>query len=241
MSITKVVSLKNDDKLVIPCAGKLFRSNISKDDKALCFVINKGYIETVLLDNMMRVLDSLNDIKELVLVGSVEKVSFRNGTIVYRQRIFFKSLKIMLETCKLNGLKVEVLKDFKISISNIVNCADDLKYLERYALNQSSDIDNWLTNSCLIHINNMLLTLNMFSDLGKRINPVLNGKVGYLDRAPLLVSSYSIDNKTSAIFIEKEIMNDNRMYSIKINDDGKLNFGFTTSNLQKDIKEGVFK
>ena len=38
MSILNAIAVKGTNKFVVPCAGKMFRSSISKDDKALCFV-----------------------------------------------------------------------------------------------------------------------------------------------------------------------------------------------------------
>ena len=74
MSILNAIAVKGTNKFVVPCAGKMFRSSISKDDKALCFVINKGYFETTDLISMLSILDYTTKVNDIVLVGKIEKV-----------------------------------------------------------------------------------------------------------------------------------------------------------------------
>ena len=70
MSIVRTLTAQNECKLVIPFPGKMFRSNISKRDRALCFVINKGYIDSVSLSNLLSVLDEFDD-EDLIVVGNI--------------------------------------------------------------------------------------------------------------------------------------------------------------------------
>lgn len=241
MSILNAIAIKGTNKFVVPCAGKMFRSSISKDDKALCFVINKGYFETTDLISMLSILDYTTKVNDIVLVGKVEKVRLRTSKIiVYRQRVFFKNLRIFLNFCKVQGIRFELTQDFHISINNIMNCREDLIYLERYAKKFDESIDEWLTHCCTIELYYLLKSLNMYSDLSKRVNNYLRGRINYLYRAPFLISSYSIDTKSSGIFLGF-VAEDKRLYKDEVTGVDLLKYGYTKKNVEADIKGGAFK
>lgn len=241
MSILNAIAIKGINKFVVPCAGKMFRSSISKDDKALCFVINKGYFETTDLISMLSILDYTTKVNDIVLVGKIEKVRLRTSKIiVYRQRVFFKNLRIFLNFCKVQGIRFELAQDFHISINNIMNCREDLIYLERYAKRFDESIDEWLTHCCTIELYYLLKSLNMYSDLSKRVNIYLRGRVNYLYRAPFLISSYSIDTKSSGIFLGF-VAEDKRLYKDDVTGVDLLKYGYTQKNVEADIKGGAFK
>lgn len=241
MSILNAIAVKGTNKFVVPCAGKMFRSSISKDDKALCFVINKGYFETTDLISMLSILDYTTKIEDIVLVGKVEKVRLKaTKLIVYRQRVFFKNLRIFLNFCKVQGIRFELAKDFRISINNIMNCREDLVYLERYAKRFDESIDEWLTHCCIIELFYLLKSLNMYSDLGKRVNSYLMGRINYLYRAPFLISSYNIDTKSSGIFLGF-VAEDKRLYKDEVTGVELLKYGYTQKNVEADINGGAFK
>lgn len=241
MSILNAIAVKGTNKFVVPCAGKMFRSSISKDDKALCFVINKGYFETTDLISMLSILDYTTKVEDIVLVGKVEKVRLKaTKLIVYRQRVFFKNLRIFLNFCKVQGIRFELTKDFRISINNIMNCREDLVYLERYAKRFDESIDEWLTHCCIIELFYLLKSLNMYSDLGKRVNSYLKGRINYLYRAPFLISSYNIDTKSSGIFLGF-VAEDKRLYKDDVTGVELLKYGYTQKNVEADINGGAFK
>lgn len=241
MSILNAIAVKGTNKFVVPCAGKMFRSSISKDDKALCFVINKGYFETTDLISMLSILDYTTKVEDIVLVGKVEKVRLKaTKLIVYRQRVFFKNLRIFLNFCKVQGIRFELTKDFRISINNIMNCREDLVYLERYAKRFDESIDEWLTHCCIIELFYLLKSLNMYSDLGKRVNSYLMGRINYLYRAPFLISSYNIDTKSSGIFLGF-VAEDKRLYKDEVTGVELLKYGYTQKNVEADINGGAFK
>lgn len=241
MSILNAIAVKGTNKFVVPCAGKMFRSSISKDDKALCFVINKGYFETTDLISMLSILDYTTKVNDIVLVGKIEKVRLRTSKIIaYRQRVFFKNLRIFLNFCKVQGIRFELAQDFHISINNIMNCREDLIYLERYAKRFDESIDEWLTHCCTIELYYLLKSLNMYSDLSKRVNIYLRGRVNYLYRAPFLISSYSIDTKSSGIFLGF-VAEDKRLYKDDVTGVDLLKYGYTQKNVEADIKGGAFK
>ena len=237
MSISKALSFQTQSKLVIPCAGKMFYSSISGEKQVLCFVINKGYIETSSLDGMLTTLDDL-DSKSIIKVGNVDKVRVKKSNrIVYRQRVYFKSITEILVLCKRNGIKFEISPSFKISINNIMNVIDELGKLEYFARQFDETIDVWLTNCCIIHIHNLLLSLGMWSDLGGRVANILKDKHGYMDFAPFLISRYDIKKHISSVYIEQEQRLIDGMYSKPLYNGSDLSVGFTTDNIEKFRKE----
>ena len=238
MSVLSAISKTGTNKFIVPCAGKMFHSSISKKDSALCFVLNKGYFETQDIVSMTSILDDVASIKEFILVGGVDKVC-QNGIIYYRQRVFFKSLGKLLQFCRSFGLRFELSEDFRISINSILNCVDDLIFLERYAKRFDETIDTWLTHCCVIELHYYIRSLGLYSTLEEKVNTYLKGREDYLGRAPFLISSYSIDNKNSGIFLGFDI-EDTRLYrNCKSNKD-LLRLGFTKKGILKDLKEGRF-
>jgi hypothetical protein len=239
MSIINTVAMKGFNRFIVPCAGKMFHSSIPNKDTALCFVINKGYFETDDLLSMLSILDDVTGVKEFILVGKIEKISINGGLqIVYRQRLYFKSLYKLLCLCKNLGLRFDIAPDFRISINNVMNCLDDLVYLERYAMRFDESIDSWLTHCCIIELYFYLKSMNMFASLGKQANSLLRNKVNYLHRAPFLISSYNIEKHSSSIFLGFEVK-DKRAYDVEVTGEALLAEGYTTKNVEKDKKEGV--
>lgn len=238
--VSTLASSRKSNKLVIPLPGKMFRSSISKDVKALGFVINKGYLEMDTKAGMQEIIRDIDITPSIVLVGGVERVRLSNHSIVYRQRVFFKSLRHMLNLCRLHLLWFELDPGFHVTINSVMNCLDDLKYLERYARRFKLPIDVWLTNCCIVHLHFYLLSLNMTLGLDDRVDVILQDKVGYLDRAPFLVSTYSIDDTSSGLFLELNTK-DTRLYSKDVVNELYLTYGYTTANVEDDRKRGVFK
>lgn len=238
MSVLSAIAKSGTNKFIVPCAGKMFHSSISKRDSALCFVLNKGYFETQDLISMTSILDDASEIKDFILVGSVDKV-VQHGVVYYRQRIFFKSLGKLLQFCKSFGLRFELDSDFRISINSILNCVDDLIFLERYAKRFDETIDTWLTHCCIIELHYYMRSLGLYSTLGDKVDKYLENRVDYLGRAPFLISSYSIDNRNSGIFLGFDI-EDSRLYKEYKTGKDLLKLGFTKKGVLKDLKGGKF-
>lgn len=247
MAIGKILSAGSKDKFVVPCAGRLFRVNVSEHNKAVCFCLNKGYFEMTDLGMLLDVMDALDDWKSeygkgkklFIPVGRPDKVRLMStGKVVYRQRLFFRSLSGLLSVMARFGLRFEVMPNFRITINNIINCSEDLKYFERYASEFDETIDTWLTNSCLVHLHRFLVQIRQHSSLDHRVLEVLAGRMGYLDRAPFLALGYGLDKNTSSLFIGGG--QDSRAYSVADLDAFKLDFGYTSENLEKDKTGGVF-
>lgn len=243
MSISRAVATRTNNKFVVPCAGKMFKSNITNKNKALCFVLNKGYIQTDTLEEMKQIKDGIEQKYETIFsVGNIDKVILTNsGKLVYRQRYFFKNFQKMLEACKYYGLTFEIDKSFEITINNVLNCKDDLKYLEVYAKKFNETITEYLTNTCLVYIKDFLKVNDVYNLFPKDMNKFLEGKRNYLERAPFLIVSYSIDKSESGIFILDRNFKDNRKFDIeKKHTIDFVDYGFTDENVQKDLKNRVF-
>lgn len=237
MSILGSIVDKNN-RMIIPCSGKMFRSTLEGKNQALAYCLNKGYLDFADLADLLSVLDYLKSSDSFVLVGSIEKV-LSGDKLTYRQRIFFKSLNKLIEVCKRNGIVIEVSKDFRININNVLNCLDELVYLERYARQFSQDIDTYLTNTCLVRLNNIFKQGSVKYELNRDIDDLLIDKYGYLDRAPFVISDYDIASNTSGIFLEAYV-DDMRLYSGKVNVNNSIVFGYTTNNVQEDIEKRCF-
>ena len=237
MSILGSIVDKNN-RMIIPCSGKMFRSTLEGKNQALAYCLNKGYLDFADLADLLSVLDYLKSSDSFVLVGSIEKV-LSDDKLTYRQRIFFKSLNKLIEVCKRNGIVIEVSRDFRININNVLNCLDELVYLERYARQFSQDIDTYLTNTCLVRLNNIFKQGSVKYELNRDIDDLLIDKYGYLDRAPFVISDYNIASNTSGIFLEAYV-DDMRLYSGKVNVNNSIVFGYTTNNVQEDIEKRCF-
>lgn len=233
MGIAKVLSFQTQSKLVIPCAGKMFYSSIKGEKQALCFVLNKGYIETTSLNSMLSTLDAC-DRKTIIKVGNIDKIHLRKlDKYVYRQRLYFKSITEILSICKRYGIKFELAHNFKITINNIMNVIDNLGKLEHFAKGFDETIDTWLTNCCIVHIHCLLSSLSMASDLEPRVKQILNKRNGYMDYSPFLISSYDIKKHTSSVYIEPESVILDGMFSKPLYENNNLSMGFTTDNINK--------
>lgn len=236
MSISNTVTSFTDDKLVIPTLGKMFHSNINKTNRGLAFLVNKGYFELEDLQSMLYLVDYCSeDNDDLILVGSLSKVRLRSGKIVYRQRIFFRDLGKMINCCRLFGLKIVVPKYAHVTINNMINCRDEIKYLEKYASRFGQTIDEYLLWTFKIQFHLLLKQERIYSGLQKSIDNFLVGKTGYLDRAPFIVRRYSIKNHSSSLFFISDNSNESLFTQ------GLEGYGYTDKNKLSDKKKGVLK
>lgn len=222
----------------------MFKSNVTATNKALCFVLNKGYLQTDTLEEMRHFKEVIEEKYETVIhVGNIDKIKLDDtNKIVYRQRFFFKNLQLILDVCKYYGFTFEVDKDFEITINNIINCQSDLKYLEIYAKKFNETITQYLTNTCMVYISDFLKVSDVMVKMPKDMNKCLEGKKNYLERAPFLVVSYSIDKKESGIFIWDKNFKDNRKFDVqKQHTADVVDYGFTEEMIEADIKDKAFK
>lgn len=242
MSLVSSLESSSTVKFVVPRAGKMFKSNLSKEGKALAFCLNKGYFETQTLEDMQEVLATISDNENFILVGEIDKVKIpEQHSVIYRQRLFFKSLKDLLDICKGIGIKIYFPDSFRIDTNHLMNVIEELPALERYAYRYKETIDDWLTHCLWIDVHYLLKAQNMYSDLESRVSDVLSDKEGYMNRAPFLISSYNIDKHFSAIFLHlMEEEGDTRLFTVRIDQNAKdLVYGYTDDNVKRDRKRGV--
>ena len=227
-------------KFIIPAAGKMFNSTMVNGDKALCFCINKGYLQTTSFSLLSQLNSHLSTVSSIKLVDSINKIRLKNGSIVYRQRIFFKSLSDIAEICKIYCIKVMLSTDFRITINCVTNCAKDLAYLERYAFRYNESIETWLTNACKLELFLFLRRRELdTSGVDNSLYKLMQKHQGYLVRAPFLIDHYSIDEKTSGIFISTSDLDNIYLYddTCKVVK-GVPTFGFTQKVIKQDKRKG---
>jgi len=240
MSIISAVQQFQMAKFVIPFPGKMQHSTIAKSNQALCFCINKGYFDVQDPDTLRSIIEDIDETNGKVMrVGDVDTVRV-NGGITYRQRIFCKSFRLLLNVCKLNGATIVLDDNFEVTINSIMNCISDLKFLEHYAKKYGELIDTWLSNCLIIHINSLLVGMSMYTKYQSRVDDILKNKVGYCDRAPFLLSEFNWDEHKSSVFMNLD-NEDIRIFSTNVGDDYYKVYGFTTDNVTRDLKEGVFR
>lgn len=236
MSFLGEVIKSSGNIFYIPCSGKMFFSSIGKHDKALCICLNKGYLQTETLEEMIEIVQEMISSKYFKMVGEIEKVRLiKSNTVVYRQRVFFKSIVELVSYCQKFAVDLNFTDDFYITINSCMNVLDSLVYLERYARKEGVAIDVWLRDTCIVQLHQLLEQRGLPSVFKDRVKDILKGKKGYLDRAPFLVSYYDIDTHTSSVYIP--LSTDNKQYYSNA-DITKFNFGYTIKNVEKDVKEG---
>lgn len=242
MSLDTELSQVGDNKFIIPMLSKLHYTNVSFTNKALCFVVNKAYIETDTLSSILIIIEEMLKSIWLQPVGDIEKILLYDGSVRYRQRIFFYSLKEMLNLCRRYSLQVSVSDDFHIMIENITSCVKDISYLKFYASQHGESIDEWLKNCFIVHISGLLDYLGMYNSLKDYRDSITAGKLGYMDRAPFLLSYYNENLRQSSLFLDNTDVNDYSIYTEGIARSNKdLRYGFTIRNISRDRKAGIFK
>lgn len=240
MGLAKLVAESSVNRFVISYAGRMQFSNVSKTNKALCFMLNKGYFEIDTKEDFDSLLATIESYDTVVPVGDMEAVRLVGGNIIYRQRVYYTSLYQVLKLSKEFALGIALDSNFGIKIQNILGVCDYLKYIEVYTEGKEKLIDTYLTNCLTIQLYNVIEQFGLYSNLEESVESILENKKGYMDRAPFLLSTLCKKEKKSSIFLPLNF-SDERMYSITVDDRKILNYGFTLSNLKEDMKKGVFK
>ena len=224
---------------VIPNPSKCFWVKLNRNDNALLFNMNRGYIETSDIESCYYLSLFLvsNKDKFFKLLGSIDKVKLEDGNIVYRQRICFKSFYTLLLVIKSLKGKLVIGNDFNINTNCLTYCGGELPAMEKYANKFKLDVNTWLTLSLKIHIYYLCKKLSILDKLvlDNGIMKLQRGTKGFLDRSPFLCGT-SLDGSTSSI-LKVEDYDNSMLYS----GNKKLSFGYTSSNIRRDIKIGLFK
>lgn len=224
-------------KFVIPVLGKCFKSRISRRDKALVLVLNKGYIEADNIETCYYTTLFLSSHRSnyFVPVGNIDKVQNKSNNIVYRQRIYFKSLLVLFKVLKELNVDIEIPKSFRITTNNLVSVIKDIPMLERYARDFRVDIDTWLTEVCKVLLYSLCEELDMVDKINLT-SRVLKVPMGYLSRAPLLCGSYNVISHTSSVIVPKGL---SKLLYSTYNSVSDIPFGFTDKNIAYDMERGI--
>ena len=237
MSIAKLIAESNkNDRFMLSFVTNIINTNITKNNRALCFVVNLGYIET---DNT----DSINEICSgdcpFEVLGDIEEGYNKDGSVVYRQKAKFSSLVEVIKHMKVNGISIGVSDNFSVRSETLINIAEVLKYIKAYNPDSNSVID-YMNNCCIIQLHCLIKSLGADSLLDDMVNEILKDHQGYLNRSLFLISSYNIENKMFGFFLPS-VVDDERLYTIEIKDKKDFIYGFTSKNVRADKKKGVFK
>lgn len=205
----RYTSVMHESKIsfVIPIAGKMRQSRIGKNDKALCFSLDRGYIESRSYDACVitsRFLD-LTLKSNFILIGKVDKVLLKSGEVVYRQRVYFTSIATLVKISANFGIDIIITDSFKVGISQISRCVDWVSDLEMYSKNLLSDglsLDMWLTYCCIVQLYILCEEESVRLVLPKPIESYLVD--GLLVRAPYICGSFSQDGRGSTVVIPPE-------------------------------------
>lgn len=224
-------------KIVIPTAGKLIHIKVKRYGKVLCFVLNRGYIESKTLQDMLCLEQILDKVDSVNYVGKINKVVLNNGATVYRHRLYFTSLATIVKVCKDNNIEFLLGNSFSIDSNHLMNCTDDLNILSQYARRHNKTINEWLTDTCKIAIYELLKEIGLTSKslTSDSIKEIINGKVGYLTRAPLLVTDY-IPKTHKAVFMMPISLQNEKLYDLKSSEVSILDIGYTSKGVKHDIK-----
>lgn len=230
--LDELASLSNS-KLVLPCVGKMFNSDITDGDSALICVINKGYLESPSIEELLTFIEGTQD--SFVFVGNIDKVQLNSGGIVYRQRVFMHSILNAMKSCASYGFQIFVPNDFRIPINSMMNNLSDCYYLERIARFYRQSIDSYLKKVVLIQLYYMAESVGVSNNISEYYEKTKKrGHLkGILDYAPMLCSSYSISDHTSSIFIDESRVGTDLFYT------KALDYGYTSKHIAKLVEGGL--
>lgn len=196
--------MKERIKFVIPYASKLRYVTIGKKDRALAYCTDKGYIETYNMDACYYLSLFLKQTQtgKFIEVGNIEKIRLKDSTFVYRQRLYFTSLPLLIKIIGHFQGKIIIPESFKIGIQQMSYCARDIKNLEKYFnLKGFKDctLDDWLTDCCLLQMHILADMNNIALDAYKSFESL--AVEGILNRAPYLSGIYDISEKRSSLIV----------------------------------------
>jgi len=139
-----------DVTFVLPAAGNMVFTRIHNNDRLLCFTITKGYIETVSYASCVILAEFLVQTSKTKfrLIGGIAKVKTSDGitdSYVYRQRVCFTDLILLLKIFEKVDVVFKVANTFKISDGNIAISKKDKEAVVRLAYKNDMNYLSWLT------------------------------------------------------------------------------------------------
>ena len=240
----------NNISFIIPQISSLEYSNISKTDKALCYVLDRGFIEAESLKScyLMSTFLCSTLSNKFFKVGSIDKVKLKTQKTVFRQRIYFTDLSLLLSILSNFSIDLIIPKSFRVRISNFVNCNECIPNLTKYLKKKgytNYSLDSWLTDSCIIQLFILCKLDNVNLSLYKSLSKIY--KKGLLVRAPYICGDFSlIKKRSSLVVLPSDIVKNNTYdgilsntglsssYTIKHNNKSVPMFGYTLRNVKHD-------
>ena len=248
---------KESFSFVIPRIDKLAMLSLTKKDKVLGFIITKGYVEASSLEacyyfSLFLDKHCNNSCKR---VGNIDRVRLDNDVIVFRQRIFFTDLNLLLKVLDEFQVSIIIPDSFRVGISTVSRCITHLGYLSEYCRSKklpSYNVEDWLTDVCILQLYKLvsLYTIDLYCY--KDID--LIARDGILLRAPYLCSAIR-DKKSIIFFIPKDdsmynngstfvdLLSNKLSYSSpytlkRKNSNQVVVYGYSLRNIKRDRLEG---
>ena len=219
----------------------LMHVKLNDSIKSLCFGITRGYFETETLEDMLTVVDYLEQ-TEIKTIDNIDKIKMNDGTIVYRQRLYFVSLEDIVTVCKKFNFGFNLTDDISISNSSDMNIRKDMVFLEVYANQLNMSVEDWLIlvfrYYCVIYLKykDLMDLSSIDEDFFAKIKTIH----GLLNRAPYFLSICNIAKHKFVVLQYFDIENEH-LYTIGDNcTTSFFNYGFTNLTVLQDTKRGIF-
>ena len=209
--------------------------------KSLCFGITRGYFETDNLEDMLSLVTYLES-TNIKIIDNIDKIKMHDGTIVYRQRVYFVCLEDIVSVCSTKQFGFNLTDDISLTNSSYTNIRKDMPYLETYADKLHMSVEQWLIlvfrYYCFVYLK--YKDLMDLSSIDEDFFADIEVVKGLLNRAPYFLSICDIAKHKFVVLQHFDIDNEH-LYTIE--DKGTTSFfsyGFTNLTVLQDKKNGVF-
>lgn len=218
---------------VLPTAGNLVFARIQNRDRLLCFTLTKGYIETssyascvVLSEFLLKT--SKTKFRMLGNMSKVKKTDKLGDYFVYRQRVCFTDLVLMLKIFSKMDVVIRMSEDLKITDSNITISRKDKENISKLAESKNMDYLTWLTLTLKMQITRLCENLGVTYEG----SPLHKNGDSLLINAPYILTGFNMFGKNAivAVFHEKEHIGG---YSFKLKSNTIALNGYTKRNASR--------
>ena len=219
----------------------LMHVKLNDSIKSLCFGITRGYFETDNLEDMLSLVTYLES-TDIKIIDNIDKIKMHDGTIVYRQRVYFVCLEDIVSVCSTKQFGFNLTDDISLTNSSYTNIRKDMPYLETYADKLHMSVEQWLIlvfrYYCFVYLK--YKDLMDLSSIDEDFFADIEVVKGLLNRAPYFLSICDIAKHKFVVLQHFDIDNEH-LYTIE--DKGTTSFfsyGFTNLTVLQDKKNGVF-
>ncbi len=219
----------------------LMHVKLNDSIKSLCFGITRGYFETDNLEDMLSLVTYLES-TNIKIIDNIDKIKMHDGTIVYRQRVYFVCLENIVSVCSTKQFGFNLTDDISLTNSSYTNIRKDMPYLETYADKLHMSVEQWLIlvfrYYCFVYLK--YKDLMDLSSIDEDFFADIEVVKGLLNRAPYFLSICDIAKHKFVVLQHFDIDNEH-LYTIE--DKGTTSFfsyGFTNLTVLQDKKNGVF-